>query len=115
MTLDAEDKAWIRTTVSELVRGAPVGATILPRLTFVQFACAVELHADTIARKVREHQIPEKFVTEGRPMKISPAALELFNVTPQEAKARLAARNLLPPPLPSPESVTGKPSRQLPS
>ena len=96
MTLDAEDKAWLRATIAEIVRPAAADTPILPRLTIDQFGCAVELHADTVARKIRTHEIPAKFVTDGRPKKISPAALALFNVTPPEALARLAAHNLAP-------------------
>lgn len=110
MTLDAEDRAWISSEIRKAVAPSAEVA-VLPRLTFIQFGCAVELSADTIARKCRLREIPEKFVTNSRPKKISAAALALFNVTPQEARARLAARNLLPGEARSPEQSTGRPDR----
>lgn len=111
MTLDAEDKAWIRSTLEELVRGTTIEPVVFPRLTLRQFACAVEKHPDTIAQMIRLGDIPAQFVTGERPKRIAPAALRQFNVTPQDAKARLEARNLLPPLPPSPASAIDTASR----
>lgn len=91
MTLDAEDRAWISAEIRRAVAASPAAdAVVLHRLTIEQFACAVELSGDTIARRIRLSDIPEKFVTKSRPIKISPAALALFNVTPVEARCRCA-------------------------
>lgn len=110
MTLDAEDRAWISGEIRKAV--APPEPVTLPRLTIRQFACAVEHHQDTIARKIRTRDIPANLVFGERGKKISPAALELFGVSRQEAAARLAAHNLLPPSPPSLASTTGTISRQ---
>lgn len=114
MTLDAEDRAWISAEIRKVVGTAPADAVVLPRLTMAQFACAVELSSDTIARKIRQRDIPEKFVTRSRPIKISPAALSLFNVTPAEARARLEANNLSPtlPLSPAQSTDTASPRSQ---
>lgn len=96
MTLDAQDRQWIETTFRQIVAGAPVDVAILPRLSVEQFACAVELSAYTIHAHIRCRQIPAEFVFGGRPKKIGPRVLELYGVTPQEAKSRLTTHNLLP-------------------
>jgi hypothetical protein len=93
--LSASDKLWIEQTVSRLVGIAAKELGMpMPRLTVRQFAAAVEHNPDVILRKIRCGVIPDKFVFGERPKKISPKALELFGVTPQEAQARLVARNL---------------------
>lgn len=73
-------------------------AAPIPRLTVEQFARATELHVETVRFKIRVGAIPAEMVFGERPKRISPRALELFGVTPQEARSRLEARNLAPAP-----------------
>lgn len=93
--LDAADKQWIRDTMTGILAGL-VEARPMPRLTVEQFAVAVDLNHDVVLRKIRCRQIPANLVYGTRPKYISPKALELFGVTPLEARARLEEHNLWP-------------------
>jgi hypothetical protein len=101
--LTPDDKQWLRDTIQQIVAPvlSPAGAP-LGRLTIEEFAAAVELHPDTVRRKIRVREIPSECVFGQRDMRIAPRALELFGVTPSEARARLAARNPQPTSSPSP-------------
>lgn len=96
MTLDADDKQWIRATMAELVGGAAAPSCHCPRLTVAQFAAIVEMNPEVVLRKIRTREIDPRHVYGTRPKRISPLALARFGVTPQEALAILAAHN--PPP-----------------
>jgi len=95
MPLDASDLISIEAIVRRVVGVAATPAAPIPRLTVRQFAVAVELSEEVVRRKIRTGLIPRKWVF-GCPYKISPLALEQFGVTPQDAHARLAERNLAP-------------------
>jgi hypothetical protein len=82
------------------IRATPTEAP-MPRLTVEEFATAVQLHVVTVRRKIRVGDIPRNLVFGENPKKISPRALELFGVTPLEARVRLAARSPSPASLPS--------------
>jgi hypothetical protein len=94
MTLDDDDKKFLTDLVKGLVPASALPAPI-PRLTVRQFAAAVDLHEEVVRRKIRIRAIPPALVY-GPPYRLSPRALDIFRVTPQEAIARLKARNLLP-------------------
>lgn len=85
----------VRRTI-EAMRGEGAGVAYMPRLTVEQFACAVELSAEVVRRKIRTREIPAALVFGECPKRLSPKALDLFGVTPHEARARLAAHSLLP-------------------
>lgn len=59
-------------------------------LTTADFARALEVSEETVRRYIRAntHGLRRKFC-HGRPWKINPAALALFNVTPELARALL--------------------------
>ena len=101
-TLTPADKQWIIQTFQQILAGPRASYDGgLSRLTIEQFAAAVELHPDTVRRKIRVGYIPDALVFGLRDKRISPKALEQFGVTPPEARARIAAFNLLPVPSPS--------------
>ena len=99
MTLDADDKLWLTQLVKGMASHQPP-PVIVPRMSVKQFACAADLPPEVVRRKIRVREIPRNLVY-GPPWKISPAALELFRVTPHEARVRLEAHNLLPASRPS--------------
>lgn len=95
--LTPDDKHWIRQTFEQIVVTPRAShATGLSRLTIEQFAAAVEMHPDTVRRKIRVGEISSGLVFGLRDKRISPKALEQFGVTAHEARARLTARSLLP-------------------
>ena len=101
--LTPDDKQWIRETVQQIVAPAlPVAPEGLSRLTIDDFAAVVELHPDTVRRKIRVGEIPADLVYGQRDKRVLPKALLLFGVTPAEARLRLAARTPRPAPQLSP-------------
>jgi excisionase family DNA binding protein len=101
--LTPDDKHWIRETVQQIVAPAvPPVPEGLSRLTIEEFAVAVELHPDTVRRKIRVGEIPAELVYGQRDKRLLPRALLLFGVTPAEARLRLDARTPLPAPQLSP-------------
>jgi hypothetical protein len=99
MPLTAADLSQIDSVVRRAIaeegkRAVP--AVVVPRLTVKQFACAVELHRETVRKKIRLRAIPPAMVYGERDIRISPKALELFGVSPLEARMRLTAHSLWP-------------------
>lgn len=106
LRLHPEDKQWLLDSMRAMLTPPhpPIPAPLHPqisRMTVRQFAVAVELHPDVVNLKVRVGDIPSKFVFGSRPRYIASAALAMFGVTADEARARLAERNLLQPSQPS--------------
>jgi excisionase family DNA binding protein len=101
--LTRDDKEWIRETVQQIVAPSlPAIPEGLYRLTIDEFATAVELHPDTVRRKIRVGEIPAEMVYGQRDKRLLPRALLLFGVTPAEARLRLDARTPRPAPQLSP-------------
>lgn len=97
--LTPDDKQWIRETVQQIVAPAvPPVPEGLSRLTIEEFAVAVELHPDTVRRKIRVGEIPAELVYGQRDKRVLPKALLIFGVTPAEACLRLAAHMRRPMP-----------------
>jgi hypothetical protein len=99
MTLDEDDKKFLTDLIKGLVPASSLPAPI-PRLTVRQFAVAVGFSEELVRRKIRIRAIPPAMVY-GPPYRLSPRALDIFRVTPQEAIERLKARNLWPEAQPS--------------